>query len=254
METRLKLTCYQKGILIVMILMSLVFALLYRQTISRVGFEYRDTIFVPSEDQGNTIYSGKLQGQSAQFTVSADKTVVFQHGDTIYGPYTAIEDPTAIPEDKMYTDDMTGIELWQGTEILFRGGATVIADKLYLYDETPKLDESGIFYVTHDSVMQDDAGNVVDPLQPTAFTILNLMGTPKLIHHGTWRAWFTAVLLCVFNALSMIFADAWFRFSLSFQIRNADHAEPSNWEIIGRYIGWTVLTIGALIIFITGLQ
>lgn len=237
-----------------MILMALVFALLYRQTISRVGFEYQDTIFVPSEDQGNTVYSGKLQGESSHFTVSADKTVVFQHGDTIYGPYTAIEDPTAIPEDDVVTDYMTGVELRQGTEILFRGGVAVIADKLHLYDETPKLDETGIFYVTSDSVMQDDAGTVADPLQPTAFTILNLMGTPKLIHHGTWRAWFAAVLLCVFNALSMVFADAWFRFGLSFQIRNADRAEPSDWEIVGRYIGWTVLTIGALVLFITGLQ
>ena len=67
-------------------------------------------------------------------------------------------------------------------------------------------------------------------------------------------AWFGAVFICILNALSIFFADELFRWNLAFQIRNVDHAEPSDWEIAGRYIGWTVMTIMALVIFITGLQ
>ena len=65
---------------------------------------------------------------------------------------------------------------------------------------------------------------------------------------------FGAVFICILNAISILFADELFRWNLAFQIRNVDNAEPSDWEIAGRYIGWTVMTIMALVIFITGLQ
>ncbi len=67
-------------------------------------------------------------------------------------------------------------------------------------------------------------------------------------------AWFGAVFICILNAFSILFADELFRWCLAFRIRNADHAEPSDWEIAGRYIGWTVLPIMALALFLMGLQ
>lgn len=100
MEKIKGLNYYQKGVLMVMIVMALVFAVVYSMTISRVGFLYKDKILVPSQENGSTVYSGKIQGQQAYFTVSEDKTVVFQHGDKTYGPYTAKEDPAAIPKDE----------------------------------------------------------------------------------------------------------------------------------------------------------
>jgi len=66
--------------------------------------------------------------------------------------------------------------------------------------------------------------------------------------------WFAAVLVCIFNGVSILFADELFRWNLAFQIRNVDKAEPSDWEIAGRYIGWTFLAIMALIIFAAGLK
>lgn len=47
---------------------------------------------------------------------------------------------------------------------------------------------------------------------------------------------------------------ALFRFSLIFQIRDVESAEPSEWEIAGRYICWTVMLISALVLFVLGLQ
>ena len=40
-------------------------------------------------------------------------------------------------------------------------------------------------------------------------------------------------------ACSILFADELFRWNMAFQIRNADQAEPSDWEIASRYIFWT---------------
>lgn len=254
MEKIKNLNLYQKGVLIVMTAMALVFAVVYSMTISKVGFEYKDAIFVPSQENGSIMYSGKLQGQKAYFSVSQDKTVVFHYGDKIYGPYTAKEDNTAIPEEEKQSEDMVGVELRQGDTILFRGGVLEHDDFYWLYNGDGSLNNFGFSYTIGDGIERDENGNVMDPVKPSASAILELMNGPELTHKGDWSAWFGAVFICLLNAFSVLFADELFRWNLSFQIRNADHAEPSDWEIAGRYIGWTVITIAALVIFLIGLQ
>lgn len=76
----------------------------------------------------------------------------------------------------------------------------------------------------------------------------------ELTHKGEWFAWFSGALLCAVNALLILFADELFRWTLRFHIRDADYAEPSDWEIAGRYISWTVFPVMALAVFIVGLQ
>lgn len=95
MEKLKSLNIYQKGVLIFMTVLALVFTVVYAIRVSQVGFEYKGTILVSHQENGSKIYSGKIQGKRAQFTVSEDKTVEFQYGDSIYGPYTRKEDPTA---------------------------------------------------------------------------------------------------------------------------------------------------------------
>ncbi len=255
MEKIKTLNRYQKGVLILMLVMAITFFVVYSMTISRVGFAYKDTILVPNRENGSTVYSGKLMGQPARFTVSEDKTVVFQHGDRTFGPYTAKEDPTAIPRDNEMAGAMTGIELLEGDSVLFRGGVQEFADGYWLYNEDGTLNNLGIdYHVTVGGIERDENGNVVDPVEPSALTILNLMNGPELTHKGEWLAWFGAVAICVLNALLILFADELFRWNLRFQIRDADRAEPSDLEIVGRYFSWTALTIMALVIFIMGLQ
>lgn len=254
MEKTKELNHYQKGVLIFMIVMVLVFAVIYPMTISRVGFGFKDKILVPSEENGARVYSGKLMGEQASFTVSEDKTVVFQHGDKTYGPYTAKEDSTAIPKDIEMAEYMTGVELRQGDEILFRGGVLETGNSWWMYNEDGGFDYLGFSYVTGDGIERDENGNIIDPVVPSATTILELMNGPELTHKGEGLAWFGAVFICILNALSIFFADDLFHLNLAFQIRNVDRAEPSDWEIAGRYIGWTGMTIMALVIFIMGLQ
>ena len=254
MEKFKSLNRYQKGVLIFLIAMALVFAAVYPMTISKVGFEYKDTILVPSLENGSTVYSGKIQGQQARFTVSEDKTVVFQHGNKTYGPYTAKEDPTAIPKDEEMAEYMTGVELRQGEDILFRGGVLETGDSYWLYNEDGTLDNFGFSYVTSYGIERDENGNEIDPLEPSASTILELMNDPVLTHKGNWTAWLGALIISIFNAFSILYADEIFRWNLAFQIRDTDGAEPSDWEIAGRYVSWIILILVALIIYIMGLN
>ena len=235
---------YQKILLLLMAVMILAFTVIYPIVTARSGFLYEDTILVPAEEDGGTVYSGKIYGTAATFTVSADKTVIFQYGNTVYGPYTVKEDPTAIPKDSDLQTQMTGIELRCGGEIVFRGGVVNSGDWRMLYNEDGSFDLLRSITAT----MSDGT------MEPSVSTILDLTDGPALTHKGTWLGWFGGVLICVIAALAMLFADELFRWNASFLVRNAEEAEPSDWEIAGRYITWTVLPIGALVLCILGLR
>ena len=235
---------YQKILLLLMAVMILAFTVIYPIVTALSGFLYEDTILVPAEEDGGTVYSGKIRGTAATFTVSADKTVIFQYGNTVYGPYTVKEDPTAIPKDSDLQTQMTGIELRCGGEIVFRGGVVNSGDWRMLYNEDGSFDLLRSITAT----MSDGT------MEPSVSTILDLTDGPALTHKGTWLGWFGGVLICVITALAMLFADELFHWNASFLVRNAEEAEPSDWEIAGRYITWTALPVMAAVIFILGLK
>lgn len=254
MEKIRNLNNYQKIILIVMAAMSLIFAVIYLNTIARVGYKYNDAILVPTVEDGKTVYSGKIKGEQAQFIVSNDNTVVFHYGDKTYGPYTVTEDITAIPKDNEMGDIMTGIEVREGNDILFRGGVMDLGDYYSFYNEDGTSNDIFISYMTSDGIERDENGNPIDRMKPSLSTIYELTQNPELTHKGVGLIWFIAVFVCIMNALSIVFADELFRLKLAFSVQNVDNIEPSEWAIAARYIGWTTVTIIALVIFIKGLQ
>ena len=251
MERVKQLGRYQKIVLVFMSVMVLVFTVIYPITVSREGFEYMDTILVPDREGGNTVYSGKIRGVQAEFTVSAEGAVEFQYGEKTYGPYTVTEDPTAIPEGRTGQ----GIELRCGEEILFRGTVEQHEHLYWLYHEDGSVEDPNISVITSENVItKDENGNIIDPMEPDVLTILELMSGPELSHKGEWIAWLGGVCICIITAISMLFAEELFHWSLVFRLSNAEQAEPSDLEIAGRYISWTVLPIAALILFVRGLR
>ncbi|MDE7052461.1 MAG: hypothetical protein K2O92_06010 [Lachnospiraceae bacterium] len=252
MERIKRLDNYQKGVLLVITIMVLVFTAAYFVIASKKGFEYKDAILIPKQENGNTIYSGKIKGKQASFTVYADKTTEFKYGDKTYGPYTVKEDPSAIPENSGMGDDITGIEFRCGEEIIFRGGVASSGGYTLLYNENGEL-ELDFSVSVHNGTVIDENGNVIDQMKPSISTILGLMAGPVLTHKGEWPAWFAGVFICIIIVISILFADELFRWKLSFAIRNADRAEPSDLEITGRYFSWTIMPGLAMIIFIMGI-
>ena len=246
------LTKVQKVFMATMLIMTLLFTVAYPITISRVGIEYNNAIFVPSEENNSTVYSGRVNGQKACFTVSADNTMVYQYGDKTYGPYKFNIDPTAIPNDHPAKSSMTGVEIWHGDDILFRGGIYESDSYQLLYNENGNMVIE--YSVSVGSGVQHYIdGEQVDPAEPTASELWNLMHNPELTHKGDWAWWFGGVFICIINALLILYVDELFRWDLAFHIRNVYDAEPSDWEIVTRYIGWTSLIIVALICFYQGL-
>ena len=104
-----------------------------------------------------------------------------------------------------------------------------------------------------DGTTVDSEGNAFDPMEPSVDTILRILNGPELTHKGEWQAWLLGVGISIATAVSILYADEIFRWNLSYQIRDADRAEPSDWELSSRYIGWTVFSVLALILYLVGL-
>lgn len=241
---------YQKTILCILAVMVLGFTVLYFTTVSRVGYEYLDTLLIPTEEGGNTVYSGEIYGMPASFTVTADKTVTFQYGVKTYGPYTIIEDETVVSKG----NGGRGVEVRLGDEIIFRGSFYQNEDYCYLLPESDAYSTSAVDIVVLGGVAYDEDGNVIDRDEPSVGTVVQLAFGPKLTHKGSLWIWFLGVVMCIITAVSILFADELFRWNLSFRVRDAYDAEPSDWEVSSRYISWTLESIFALIFFIAGLQ
>lgn len=249
-----RLDRYQKGVMLVVAAMIIVFTVLYPVTILRVGFEYNDSILVPEQIDGGTVYSGRVGGERASFTVNTDGTVEFVCGDVSFGPYTAREDPSAVPADMRTETDVTGVELFERERLIFRGAVEEFGGRYLLFDEDGNTHGADIRVSFNGGSVYDGDGNLVDPIEPGAGTIIELMRSPELTHKGSWLMWLLGIYACAVTVCSILFADELFRWNLSFSIRNADRAEPTDWEIATRYIPWTVLPIMALVIFILGLR
>ena len=71
---------YQKGILLLLVAMIVVFGVAYSVVSCRVGFLYMDKILQPIEENGNTVYSGTIRGQESSFIVTSEREVTFHHG------------------------------------------------------------------------------------------------------------------------------------------------------------------------------
>lgn len=111
MERIRNLNNCQKAIVVIVLFMAVFFAIMYAVIISRVGFLYQEHILVPHTQNGNTVYSGSIRGTDCSFTITSDKVVSFHCGPKFYGPYTATEDSTAIPEEYTLSPNCVGIEL-----------------------------------------------------------------------------------------------------------------------------------------------
>lgn len=253
MERIKNLNLYQKGILLLLALMLVIFTVVYSVTYKREGFAYEGAMLYPTEDNGQTVYSGKLNGKKTSFTVTADKTVTFRYGDKTYGPYTVREDPTAIPKDSGFVSQMKGIEILKEEDVFFRGGVFATGGRHVLFPEDGGT--VGGYWVSSDGThYYDFQGKQADPMEPTAATIVDVMEGPELTRKGDWGLWFYGLIASGITAVSMLFADELFRWNLSWQIRDVYDAEPSDWVIFTRYAGWTVLPILTLVVYIAGLQ
>ncbi len=245
MERIRNLGGFQKGVLLFLVLMFIVFTALYIRAGSRWGYEYNGGLLVRCEEGGATVYKGTVRGRTIRFYTSPGiVSYVFGEKESIK-TYTFTEDPSAIPAEYRRTPGAKGIELRSGDELLFRGAA--------LYEGG-----SGVYLVPENEESEWELslsfnGDADDPWTPSVKQLFELEHGPRLSRRGSWGVWVVGTLICLLAAVYAIFPDELFRFGMRFYIRGADKAEPSDWELMRRHIAWVVQPLCALVIYIIGL-
>lgn len=256
MKTFRELDVYPRILLIVLLVMLLVFSVAYPLTISRVGFQYRGAILVPEVQENQTVYSGTADGQKTVFTVASDGTITCQAGDKTFGPYTFREDPAAVPSNAGAGAQARGVELYKGEKLLFRGGVEDRDGQRWAYDRNGNRNIISIHISSTrpNEVSLDANGNPVDAMEPSVEELLYLATGPEMEHIGSWSGWLEGAFVCALVAATIFFADDMFYLRMSMRVRDAESAEPSNWELLSRKTGWTVGLLLAFLLFWNGIQ
>ena len=254
METWKSLSRLPRVLLVLQAAMLVIFTILYPLVSSREGIFYRGALLVRSEGAGSTRYAGRLEGRRAVFTVSPAGEVAYRLGDTAYGPYAVALDSSAVPQGHELSDVLTGVEVREGDEILFRGGWWYRSGFTWLVWEDGR--EWDAFAVTVSAGGQtydlsEEAAE--DPDAPAVSFLLELVLEPELTHRGVWTLYFLGLFCSALGAAAIWFADPLFRWNLRFRIQDPESAEPSEWELFSRKAGWCFLTGLALFAYLAGL-
>ena len=213
------------------------------------GIEYQDTLLRFTQEGEVRRYTGRLDWKRAEFTVYPGKTVEYRWGDEVYGPYQMVEDPAAAP--KYY---MTGLEIYQDGERIFRGGYNPGESWFVLYGEDGEpygmltVTFGGSGGKTYDIYGQELTAR--DLHKPGLSIVARLaMDEPELTHRGHFGLYLLVTLLAAFNIFQICYPELMFRWSIMWHVQDPYAAEPSDWYILMERIEWVVLTVVAAALY-----
>ena len=237
---------FQRGLLLFLALMTIGFTVAYLIAFGQQGIEYRGCFLVQSKENGNTLYSGKVQEKETVFTVTQAGEVTLRVGDNTFGPYTVEEDDTVSfiqePNDK-------GIILYDKGGQIFRGVCRVMGGYFTL------LDAPGRGWGRAPFISEGYTPNYGNPDWDPPFDLIvrMAMGDTRVTRPGNWQMYGLGLFISALDVITILWADSLFRFQMSFRVRDPEKAEPSDWELGSRQIGWVVMAIMAFFVYVMGL-
>lgn len=195
------------------------------------------------EQRGDAaVYSGRADGHKVKYVVSSGPVVEFWLDGALDSAYTVTEDPSAIPQTeetaRFDRDFFTGVEIRKGDEVWFRGAYSP-------YSSHWLLDEEG-----NDLTVSISFGAEPSKPEPAPGVILRFAQGPETSPRGYGPGLLFGLLLSAICLVSLLFEDQLFRWNLAFRVQDPYRAEPSEWELFSRWVGWIALTGLALFIYI----
>lgn len=225
---------FQKAVIVLLAVLAAAYAIAYHTVTDRGGLVYRDAILLPLPDGSG--WSGKVKGAETAFTFAGDGLYCTVDGHST-GPYILREDLTALPDSDIMWGGAKGIEILCGEQVLFRGGAAVLGDMVWMERAD---DWSGLIKTAEDET-------------PNMEELYRLLTGPQIGRKGDWTAFAAALFISLLLVASILYADELFRFDLWFRIRDVHSAEPSGWEMASRYLSWGLGTVLVWVVYAVGL-
>ncbi len=245
---RNRMSLYQTGLLAVLTAMILGFGIASVASGMRKGIVYGDSLLYVSEEDGVVRYTGRLDGEPAEFTVRSDGVVEYRWGEFRYGPYTVVEDSSAIPDGM--SDSGPGFEIRREDEILFRGiGYGTKKENLVLVTENGEhLFPGGNMSISvgGDTKVYTLDGRELDleeSHEPSLNLLLWLVRGPELSHRGSFGAYLLVTLLAAVNILAICCPEWMFRLGLLGHVKNPEAAEPADFYLSYTRFFWAALTV-----------
>lgn len=271
------MTLYRRAMLLATVGLMLLFAILYPIMSSQKGLEYGNDFYKLNVRGDAKVYTGfahewrivntsiqRSQGRKTVYTVTetpAGYTVECQIEGQDFGPYQL---------NKVHLSDLPaalaqvplggGLEIKNTAtgEVLFRGGYLVSAG-YFLVDENAvtEADEAAdpLSRVTVNGFTFFDYKPAVPEEGPSPYDLVQftLEAGENLTHRGEGGYFALALLVAVLNAVSILYAEELFTWSMSLRVAEPEKAEPSEWELFSRHIGWGLFLLTELLILLCGL-
>lgn len=239
---------YRRVLLLVMAAEILVFFIANVLAFLRPGLEYQDTLLYPRTEGELQIYQGRVDGETARFTVTPGGEVSYQWEEYTYGPYQISEDPSAVPDGY---EGSQGIEIRLGDEVLFRGCYLPSSTFPLIQEDGESLwEDSNIYMISGEKIWRN--GQEIterEYREPSLSALARVALGTELTRQGNILLYLLITVLAVFNVLQICFPGLFFRRYIRWRVRDPELAEPSDFYIAMERMEWVVLAIVCLVLY-----
>lgn len=257
---------YRRAMLAATVGLMVLATVLYLTVGSQKGFEYGGSFYTLTTVDGTMTYTGNAHewregniiiqsnaGRETVYTVTpifdSGFMVKCQMGKETYGPYQVAALDLADMSTRVLNFPLDGaMEVTNVTtgERLFRGGYIHSSDGYaFLLDENKEGEASSIGDF---APPKPKAGPDCDDLYHFTFG-----AEASMTSRADWTLYFYAFLLAAFNAASILCAEEFFTWSMSFRVADPANVEPSEWELFTRHAGWAVFLFFEGVLLLAGL-
>jgi len=227
----------QKGILMTLLAMTVLFAVLTGVVRSQKGVLFRETLLKVEQTAQGTVYEGTIQGVPVRITVTPEgetvTTVEYQAEGQPADVYTM-----EYPVEPIRTEhgSVSGVRVLKNGAVLFQGGYDPEQEFLTWFDENGDWDADITITGVYDGYARD--------LELSKSNVAYFAQGPELTARGSWGYYLLIVLMTALLAFDVWYPTALFYMQHACDVRDP---EPSDFYITSQKISWVVYTCGLLI-------
>lgn len=223
------------------------FTVLYLTLGMQWGLVWKGEFFHQIREGETLTYRGKWAKFKTEVTVSPEGALTFRVDGVEYGPYQVRFDPEAAEIKGDWEGPVDGgVVVSQGERELYRGA----------YYATGLQIHPVMLCAAGEPGNVSQVAEVGDNYQKVYLSVDNLVYFALgegLTHRGMWYGYAAGTFFAVMGIVSLLFADRRFRWSLSWYIRDAEKAEPTDYQLTMRSILGGFLFFSALFLYWMGL-
>lgn len=236
-------TLLQKVLLILLAAMAVLFAVLTAVFHSQPLVPWADGLLRPAREDGAVVYTGTIHGEAITirgYSQGEDTMVSFTLAGQLSQTARVTWPGGTIPRE--YGGSVPQVQVFLEDQLIFSGGCDKASGTLYREDGTW---EPGLSVQVNTSY-----ASYWDSFSPDVFDIMHFALEPGTVRRGSWGIYGLAVFLSVIAAVDIAFPRALFYLQHCFSVRDP---EPTDLYLAMQKVGWVVLALAALVLYIWGL-